>query len=91
LSNNEIKTGPLRYRGMVSNGDSLPMARFTPPGDADHWQTPGGGAKEGESLTDCLVRELKEETDLVVKPAGFCYLELCDSRARRQPAHVLRI
>ena len=74
MSNNEIKIGPPRCRGLVFDGDSLLMVRFAPPDDGDHWQIPGGGAEEGESLTDCLVRELQEETGLVVEPAGFCYL-----------------
>ena len=29
---------------------------------------PGGGIEENESLEDCLVREIEEETGLVIKP-----------------------
>ena len=44
------------------------------------WVMPGGGLDEGESLTDCLVREVREETGVdvareTVRP--FCLWESC--------------
>lgn len=36
--------------------------------NTDQWFLPGGGLEEGESLTQCCIRELAEETGLVVKP-----------------------
>lgn len=35
------------------------------------WAPPGGGLFYGEKIKDCLVREVKEETGLTIKPGGF--------------------
>lgn len=36
--------------------------------DYDLWNLPGGGVRAGESPWDALIREIKEETGLQVKP-----------------------
>jgi mutator protein MutT len=38
---------------------------------ADLWELPGGKCNEGEDPVDCVVREVQEETGLVVAP-GVC-------------------
>ena len=40
------------------------------------WSLPGGKLEDGESLAEALVREMKEETGLDVKPARLLYV--CD-------------
>ena len=41
----------------------------------DQWMIPGGGLEEGESETDCCVREGCEETGILVHPSE-CVLEI---------------
>ena len=36
--------------------------------NTDHYSTPGGSIEDGETLEECCVREVCEETGIVVKP-----------------------
>ena len=44
--------------------------------DSRRWSLPGGGLEHGETIEDCLVREMKEETGLTVEIDRLLYL--CD-------------
>lgn len=59
----------IRVSAMIWHDDKLVMIR---QGRADHprWMLPGGGVEAGESLTDALRRELREEIDLVHEQIG---------------------
>lgn len=43
------------------------------PGDTfgGYWEFPGGKREPGESIEDCLVREVREELAVEVRPAGL--------------------
>ncbi len=43
--------------------------------NTDVWMIPGGGLEDGEEETNCLIREMAEETGHLVK-AGECALEI---------------
>lgn len=49
-------------RGIIRRGDKYLMIR----GNCGDIKFPGGGVEEGESLTDTLIREVKEETGYTV-------------------------
>jgi len=42
--------------------------------DYEIWYTPGGHLKPNEILPDCMVREVKEETGIDVKPNQIVYI-----------------
>lgn len=39
------------------------------------WQFISGGGEEGENLVDTVIREIKEETSLIVNKAGIIKLD----------------
>jgi len=58
--------------GVVKHGDKYLMTkRKHPMRELNKWQFPGGGLEHGEKLEDCVIREIKEETGLNVKPVKF--------------------
>lgn len=52
-------------RGIVVQNNKILM---TYAAKADIWMIPGGGREDGESLGQCCIRELIEETGLIVTP-----------------------
>jgi 8-oxo-dGTP diphosphatase len=52
---------------LIEDGKILLIKRAAEPFKGE-WALPGGRIDEGESAEECLVREMKEETDLVVEP-----------------------
>lgn len=60
---------------VVQEGRVLLVQRGTEPMKG-HWTLPGGLVELGESLTDAVIREVGEETGLLVKPVEL--VELLD-------------
>jgi len=73
----EFPTAPLVAVGaiVVKDGRVLLVRRGTAPLKG-HWTLPGGVLELGESLHEGLVREVREETGLVVEPLEL--IELLD-------------
>lgn len=58
--------------GVIKKGDKyLLTKRQSPKDEWNKWQFPGGELEFGESLENCLKREIKEETTLELKKITF--------------------
>jgi mutator protein MutT len=53
---------------VVESGKILICQRKSEDSFGGYWEFPGGKTEEGESVENCLIRELREELDLVVEP-----------------------
>jgi ADP-ribose pyrophosphatase YjhB (NUDIX family) len=53
---------------IIDNGEVLIVRRARPPVQGIY-TLPGGVVESGESLTDAIIREVREETTLVIEPA----------------------
>lgn len=55
-------------RGIIIRGNTIAMMHSL---KYDYYKLPGGGIEEGESLEETLIREVKEESGLVVKESSI--------------------
>lgn len=62
----------VRTCGLVVKDDALLLLKHG-LGRGEVWLPPGGGIEVGESATDCLMREMLEETNLIVKSCDFLF------------------
>lgn len=53
----------------------------------DVWSLPGGRLETGEAMTDCVVREVQEETGMLVAPVELAYI--IDSHNQPHDQHFL--
>lgn len=54
----------IRVSAVLRWQDRILLCRHEKPGRGDYWLLPGGGVNSGESLTDALHRELREEVGI---------------------------
>ena len=62
----------LATRAIIVQNDRLLLVNAFPGGVSDLWCAPGGGAEQGASLPDNLIREVFEETGLRVRVGPPC-------------------
>lgn len=68
----EWKKMRVACRGIVTDGDRILLSYET---KTDKWMIPGGGLEENETDRDCCIREISEETGMLVEPSE-CLLEI---------------
>lgn len=62
----------IRYQGAIVDDDRILLIKHKPlHGGSPYWLIPGGGREDGESEVECVQREMREETNLVVEVAGL--------------------
>lgn len=59
-------------RGIVIRGNEILLSYETSTGQ---WMLPGGGLEDGEAESECCIREVAEETGMLIKVAD-CLLEI---------------
>ena len=62
---------------IIEKGSALLVQRK--PGDSfsGYWEFPGGGKEKGETIEQCLVRELDEELGIFIEPVRVLYVRPC--------------
>lgn len=60
---------------LVFRGDQILLVNHVKAGEYDFWVAPGGGVEGAESLEDAAIREVKEESGLVVAVGRIAYIE----------------
>ncbi len=61
-----------RVRAIVIRGPEILLLERIKPSET-YWVFPGGGVETGETLDDALVREVMEETGVLVKVGAMVY------------------
>lgn len=61
------------------------------PLDAGFWTLPGGGIDFGEDPADAMVREVHEETGLIVRPLAIAGIDSFFVRETEREFHGIRI
>lgn len=76
----------VRPCGVVLRGQELLVLRYR-YGEHDRFNLPGGNLEADETLHDCLVREFREELNLVVVPGAL--LHVAETRTDRSTVHLV--
>jgi 8-oxo-dGTP diphosphatase len=64
----------VRVAAVVERGGALLLVRHKKPDRDAYWVLPGGRLEPGETIPECAVRELAEETGLTASFSGVLYV-----------------
>ena len=87
-------TRDCRYQAAIVDGPNVLLLRVRAPGsERTFWLVPGGGREPGESEEACVLREVREETDLSVEVVRLLWEEpvLGDPTYRRTKTYLCRV
>ena len=70
--NNQPRTIHVTAAVILKNGRVLIGCRPAGARHGSHWEFPGGKQEVGESLSECLVREIREELNVDIRVKGHC-------------------
>lgn len=73
---------------VIRRGDKILLGKRLKKDGYGFYIFPGGSLEHGESLEDCLKREVKEETGLTVTPGDVVYAKRTPPTAARQGIYV---
>lgn len=79
--------------GLLRDGDQILLCRLSEriATNKGRWTLPGGGIEFGESPVDAMIREVREETGLLVEPTGLAGVDSIVADADGVPCHSIRI
>ena len=66
----------VRCQGVIFKGNRILVLRqYNYERKEEYWMLPGGGLEKGETEKECIIREMKEETNLDVEVNGILFDE----------------
>ncbi len=79
--------------GLVLQHQRILLCRLSEqlPIDAGYWTLPGGGIDFGEDPVNAMMREVNEETGLIVKPRGLAGISSFHEENEDRAFHGIRI
>ena len=79
--------------GLIVDADRLLLCRISSqlPDLAGSWTLPGGGLEFGEDPVDAMIREVREETGLIVRPDGLAGIDSLHLERDGRAFHGLRV
>ena len=79
--------------GLILEHQRILLCRLSDqlPIDAGYWTLPGGGIDFGEDPTQAMMREVNEETGLIVKPRGLAGIASFCKENEDHAFHGIRI
>lgn len=79
--------------GLITDGQRILLCRISPelPSIAGLWTLPGGGIDFGELPVNGMVREVAEETGLLVEPTGLAHVDSNVFAGENLTQHNVRI
>jgi ADP-ribose pyrophosphatase YjhB (NUDIX family) len=78
----------VRAAAIITVGKKILLVKHK-KNDKEYWLLPGGGVKYGESLTNALKRELKEELNLKIDVKDIVYIN--DSINIEEERHIVNV